>query len=139
MSSEFSETHSASKSGILGSIKTLSATLIAMVQTRLELLSTELEEEREWLISMFVWTLIALFCAALAVVLAALLVVIIFWDSYRLLALSILICIFIAGAGFAWRVVHNMSSGKPRLFSATLAELSKDREELTSQPDGRLS
>lgn len=126
------ETASDGKGGLLESVKTLAGTLLAMGQTRLELLSNELEEERAWLTAMLVWTLIALFCATLAVVLATLLVVVIFWDTYRLLAIGIMTGLFIAGAGFAWGVVRKMSRSKPRLFSASLAELSKDREQLAS-------
>lgn len=124
------EEGTANKRGLLDSIKTLASTLLAMGQTRLELLSNDIEEERAWLTSMLVWTLIALFCGALAAMLVTLLIVVIFWDSYRLLALSIMIAIFVLGTGIAWRVVFNMSRGKPRIFSASLAELSKDREQL---------
>lgn len=129
------EAASTGKGGLLDSIKTLASTLLAIGQTRLELLSNELEEERVWLASMLVWTLVALFCATLAVILATLLVVVIFWDSYRLLALGIMIVLFVAGAGFSWRMVSNMSRSKPRLFSASLAELSKDREQLAPSID----
>lgn len=121
------------KGGLLSSVKNLASTLIAMGQTRLELLSNDLEEERAWLTTMLVWTLIALFSASLAVVLATLLIVVVFWDSYRLLALSIMMSVFVLGAIFAWRVVCNMSKSKPRIFSASLAELSKDREQLTAR------
>jgi uncharacterized membrane protein YqjE len=125
------EENSAAKGGLLDSVKALASTLIAMGQTRLELLSTEIEEEREWLTSMMIWTLVALFCAAIAVVLAAMLIVIIFWDSYRILALSLLICVFILGAGFAWRMVFNITRNKPRLFTSSIEEMSKDREKLS--------
>lgn len=118
--------------GLLDSVKVLAGTLLAIGQTRLELLSNDLEEERAWLTSMLIWTLIALFCAALAVVLTALLIVVIFWDSYRLLALSLLIVFFVLGAVFAWRTLCNMTRSKPRLFSASLGELSKDREQLAT-------
>ena len=118
--------------GLLDSVKVLAGTLLAIGQTRLELLSNDLEEERAWLTSMLIWTLVALFCAALAVVLATLLIVVIFWDSYRLLALSVMIGIFILGAVFAWRTLCNMTRSKPRLFSASLGELSKDREQLAT-------
>lgn len=129
------ENASASKGGLLDSVKTLAGTLLAMGQTRLELLSNDLEEERSWLTSMLVWTLIALFCAILAVVLATLLIVVIFWDTYRLLAISIMIGVFVVGAGFSWRVVNNMSRVKPRLFSSSIAELSKDRKQLAPSTD----
>lgn len=118
--------------GLLDSVKVLAGTLLAIGQTRLELLSNDLEEERAWLTSMLIWTLVALFCAALAVVLATLLIVVIFWDSYRLLALSVMIGIFILGAVFAWRTLCNMTRSKPRLFSASLGELGKDREQLAT-------
>jgi len=118
--------------GLLDSVKVLAGTLLAIGQTRLELLSNDLEEERAWLTSMLIWTLVALFCAALAVVLATLLIVVIFWDSYRLLALSVMIGIFILGAVFAWRTLCNMTRSKPRLFSASLSELGKDREQLAT-------
>lgn len=131
MSTESQDEDTGRKGGLLESIKNLASTLILMGQTRLELLSNDLEEERAWLSSMMVWTLVALFCAALAVVLATLLVVVIFWDTYRLQAISVMVVIFALGAGFAWRVLSNMSRSKPRLFSASLAEFSKDREQLT--------
>lgn len=118
------------RTGLLDSVKNFAATLLAIGQTRLELLSTELEEERERLSSMLVWTLITFFCAVLAVVLATLLIVVIFWDTNRLTALGILLGIFILATGLAWRVVYNMSKIKPRLFSATLNEISRDREQL---------
>lgn len=131
MSTESQDEATGSKGGLLDSVKRLAATLLAMGQTRLELLSNDLEEERAWLTSMMVWTLIALFSAALAVVLATLLIVVIFWDTYRLLAISVMLGIFIMGSGFAWWVVFKMTRDKPRLFSASLDELSKDHERLT--------
>jgi len=124
----------ASHGGLLGSVKTLAATLITIGQTRLELLSNDIEEERAWLATMLVWILAGLFCSALAIVLATLLIVIIFWDSYRLQAISFMIVLFILGAFIAWRAICNISRKKPRLFSASLAELSIDRDHLSSQP-----
>jgi uncharacterized membrane protein YqjE len=124
----------ASHGGLLGSVKNLAATLITIGQTRLELLSNDIEEERAWLTTMLVWILAGLFFSALAVVLATLLIVIIFWDSYRLQAISFMIVLFVLGAFIAWRAVCNISRKKPRLFSASLAELSIDREQLSAHP-----
>jgi len=66
--------------------------------TRLELLSTELEEERVRLSSMLVWALVALFCGGLGVVLATLFGVPALWDTHRLSALGIPAILFILGA-----------------------------------------
>ena len=120
----------AGKGGLLDSVKTLLFTVISMGQTRLELLSTELEEERERMTAMLAWTLITLFCAALAVVLFTMLMVVVFWDSYRLLAIGIMMGVFVIGTIISSRILLNTSQNKPRIFSATVTELSKDCDEL---------
>jgi uncharacterized membrane protein YqjE len=99
----------------------------------LELLSTEIEEQRAWLGSMLVWTLVALFCGGVGVVLATLFVVMALWDTHRLLALGIPAILFLLGGALAWLAVLGKARAKPRLFAASLGELSKDRTELTSR------
>ncbi len=121
-----------SQVGLFESLKSLAVTLVTMGRTRLELLSNDLEEERAWLSAMLTWTLVALFCAAVGIVLATLLLVVAFWDSYRVPVLCILAAAFFLAAWFAWRTARNMARTKPRLFAASLAELSKDREQLAS-------
>ena len=134
MSPEAQDHGSSQRGGLLDSLRTLAATLVAAGQTRLELLSTEIEEERIRLNSMLLWTLAALFCAALCIVLVTLWVVIVFWDDHRLLALGILAFLFLLGAVLAGRIALGKAKSKPRLFAASLSELSKDREQLTPRP-----
>lgn len=112
------------------SLKVLAASLVAILHTRLELLSTEFEEERVWLVSTLAWALAALFCAGLAIVLALVWVVAIFWDTHRLLALGTLTgSFFLATILAAWVVLAKVRA-KHRLFAGSLAELAKDREHL---------
>ncbi len=120
--------------GLFASLKTLAATVLSIGHTRLELLSVELEEERLRLTSMLLWALFALFCAGLGIVLLAMLFVVALWDSNRLLALAIPALLFLLGATLSWRVVRAKAAAKPGLFSASLAELSKDREQLAVRP-----
>jgi uncharacterized membrane protein YqjE len=133
MVSEAQNPGTSRRGGLFDSLKVLAATLLAIAHTRLELLSTELEEERVRLSSMLVWTLAALFCAGLGVVLATLFVVLALWDTHRLLALGIPAILFLLGAALAWLVVRGKARAKPRLFAASLTELSRDRKELTSR------
>jgi uncharacterized membrane protein YqjE len=133
MASNAQDTGSERRGGLLDSVKVLAGTLLAMAHTRLELLSTEIEEERAWLCSMLVWTLVALFCAGVGVVLATLFVVMALWDTHRLLALGIPAILFLLGGALAWLAVLGKARAKPRLFAASLGELSKDRKELTSR------
>lgn len=114
------------------SLKTLSSCLVGIVRTRLELLSTDIAEEREHLVLLLVMTLVALFCLGVGIVLLALLIALAFWESHRLMALGGLTGIFLAaGAGAGWLAMHKAGT-RPRLFDASLAELSKDRQHLTA-------
>lgn len=119
------------RGGLFESLKTLTSTLVDIGRTRLELLSIDIEEERVWLSSMLVWMLVTLFCAGLGIVLAILFIVVLWWDTHRLLALGIPALLLLAGAGLGVRVVLDKAHAKPRLFSASLRELAKDREHLT--------
>lgn len=122
----------AAAEGLFASLKTLSATLVGIVQTRLELLSTDIAEERARLGAILLLALVALFCLGVGVVLLALLVVIIFWDTHRLAALGGLTVVFLAaGAWVGWAALQRLRT-KPRLFEASIAELSKDRDQLSS-------
>ena len=133
MASETQNPGSGRRGGLFGSVQALTATLLVMAQTRLDLLSTELQEEWMWLSSMLVWTLVAMFCAGVGVVLATLFVVFALWDTHRLLALGVPAILFLFAAALAWLVVIGKARAKPRLFAASLAELSKDRKQLTSR------
>ena len=64
--------------GLLESLTTLAATLVAIAHTRLDLLSSDLEEEREHLLSLLVLAFAALFCLGVGVLLATLLLVVAF-------------------------------------------------------------
>lgn len=118
--------------GLLASLKTLSTSLLSIVQTRLELLSTDVAEERERLVILLVAVLGALFCLGVGLVLLAMLIVVAFWDTHRLAALATLTAVFLsAGAGAGWLAVYKLRS-QPRPFAASLSELSKDRAHLTA-------
>jgi uncharacterized membrane protein YqjE len=120
-------------SGLLGSIERLVATFIEVVQTRIELASSELEEERERLQEIVMLGLFAAFLIGLGIVLLTVVIVLIFWDTHRMAVLGGFAAFYLVlGAIVALRVWY-VSRTKSRLFSATLAELEKDREHLSSR------
>jgi uncharacterized membrane protein YqjE len=95
-------------------------------------LSTDVAEERENLISLLVMGLVALFCLGVGRVLLEILIVVGFWEAHRMMALGGPTGVFLAaGAGLVWLAVHKART-RPRLFAASLAELSKDRQHLSS-------
>lgn len=120
--------------GLLESLSTLAATLVAIAHTRLDLLSADVEEDRAHVLSLLVLALAALFFIGVGVVLAAILLVVAFWDTHRLLALGSLAGVFLAaGVGAGAYALHKART-KPRLFAASLSELLKDRQQLVSRP-----
>lgn len=126
------EESQAAAGGLFESLKTLSVSLVGIVHTRLELLSTDIAEEREHLLTLLLLVQLALFFLGVGILLLALLIVVAFWESHRLLALGGLTGLFLlASVGSAWLAVHKTRT-RPRLFEASLAELSKDRQHLTS-------
>lgn len=121
-----------SRGGLFESLKTLSGSLIAIVHTRLELLSNDIAEERAHLTTLLVLGLVALFCLGVGVVLLTILIAVAFWESHRLAALGGLTGFFlVVGAGLVWLAMHKART-RPRLFEASLAELSRDRQRLSS-------
>lgn len=120
--------------GLYDSLKGLAATGVAMLQTRLELLSTELAEEKERLLTQLVLGLAALFFIGLGIVFVALFLTVILWEHHRLLVLGMFTALFL-GLGIASLLaVRSFSRNQSRLFSASLAELSKDKDRLDPRP-----
>ncbi|HUX30199.1 MAG TPA: phage holin family protein [Thiobacillus sp.] len=119
--------------GLLESLSTLAATLVAIAHTRLDLLSADVEEDRAHVLSLLVLALATLFFIGVGVVLGTILFVVAFWDSHRLLALGSLAGFFLAAGVGAWAYALHKARTKPRLFAASLSELLKDRQQLVSR------
>lgn len=127
------ETSQLGSRGLLASLASLAATLVAMAHTRLEMLATDLEEERLHFLTLLVMALLALFCLGVGMLLAALLLVVAFWDTHRLLMLGALAGFFlVVGMVACGFTIHKIKT-KPKLFVASLLELLKDREQLASR------
>lgn len=116
--------------GLLGSARRVLAAVLDIAHTRLQLASTELEEERLRLTELMLWAALALFFLFVGVVLTALLVVVLLWDDHRELALALLSAGFLGSAALAGFIGMRKARSRPPLFAATLAELKRDREAL---------
>jgi uncharacterized membrane protein YqjE len=115
---------------LLESLRGLVKTFIALVQTRIEIFASEVDEERTRLERIVVLAASAMFCMGLAIVLIVLLVAVVFWDSNRLLAIGVLAALFmLAGLGLLLALRAAVRQ-RPKFLAATLAELRKDEKEL---------
>jgi uncharacterized membrane protein YqjE len=104
----------------------IAATLVAMAGTRLELAAVEFQQDARRLLGHLAWTLLAVFLAAGALLLAALFVIALFWDTYRLQAVGGMAVLFGALAGLIVLKVRASMNAEAPLLSATLAELRND-------------
>jgi uncharacterized membrane protein YqjE len=119
--------------GLLDSLRNLARTFLAVVQTRIEIFASEIDEERTRLARIAVLAAAAGLCIALAVILLVFFLVVLFWDTDRLLAIGVLAGVFAVGGIAACLGLRAAVSQRPKFLSATLAELRKDRTKLEGQ------
>jgi len=112
--------------GLLDSLRNLARTFLAIVHTRIEIFASELDEERTRLAQIALLAAFAAFCLGLAVILLVFFLVVLFWESDRLLAIGVLAGVFAAGGIAACLGLRAAISKRPKFLSATLAELRKD-------------
>jgi len=116
----------AARGGLLHSIKHLASTVLGAAHTRLEILATEIEEERVRLEQLLLIALAAAFCLAVGVVLVIALAVLYFWDTHRLLTVGLLAAAFLAmAAALGWMLRARVKT-RPKPFAITRDELAKD-------------
>jgi uncharacterized membrane protein YqjE len=128
---------SSSRGGLLASLRGLAATGLALLQTRLELLTVEIQEEKARTLGLIMYSIAAALLLGAGAIFLAVLVTVLLWESNRLLALGVFAALFL-GAGFVCLLAARRLARTPSsLFVASLAELVKDRA--VAEADDRLS
>ncbi|VVD82225.1 phage holin family protein [Pandoraea anhela] len=115
------------------SLRRLAGALLEIVQSRIELIGIELTEEKERLMGVAFLGLAAMLFGVLALVALTALVIVIFWDTYRLQAMTGIFIVYLLLAGWCATRARNILRDAPMPFEATLAEFEKDRDAL--RPD----
>lgn len=109
----------------------MAAGWVAAAKTRVELVSVELEEQRAWLEHLVLLGVGLIFCASFGLILLTFFVVVLFWDTdHRRLVLGGLSALYLGGACWLGFKLRQKMRARPKLFSATAAELRKDHEAL---------
>ena len=115
---------------MLAALRRLGSTAVELLYTRLELLATELEEERNRVLRLLLLTAAAGFFLVLGIILLTLFIIIVAWDAHRVLAAGLLTAGYFAIGGIFAISARNALKTHGKLFAATLAELKKDRDGL---------
>lgn len=122
-----------SQENLLSSLKNLVSTGASIAQTRLELISTDVQIARSRFLSLLILLISTLFFLFFGLVMLALLIVIYSWETDRILALGLLSGGFLVVGTILALVVLRSLKTMPRLFEATISELAKDRQELAKR------
>ena len=120
----------ADQGGLLESLSGAARSIVEAVQLRLSLFGNELEEQGARFARVAILWAVGGFCAGVAVILASMFLVVLFWDSHRLTVLGLLTGAFALAAVGAIVGAKTLLSDRPRPFADTLAELERDRQML---------
>lgn len=110
---------------MLNSLKNLSVTLLAILQTRLALLGNELQVQKILLVQLLGLLLALVFCAGLAVLLGLGLVVSVWWE-HRVLVLGMSVLVFSTAALACYLRLQRLLNPVDAVFGASLAALAED-------------
>src|SRR5262245_25276593 len=133
MDAQETSTSSAPASGLFRSLSKLLATLFSIAQTRLELLTTEVQEEIQRATALLVWGSVALLSAGIGIFFIGITIILAFWDTHRLAAALAVTGVVVAICVLSLVILSRKVRGRVRLLHATRAELEKDREQLSSR------
>lgn len=113
--------------GLLDSLRRLGDGLLGSVEDRVELLATELQEEKFRLVQTFIWISAAVFTGMLALTFASVTLVYLFWESARLAVLLGLTTAYTAGLVALVLRLRRFVARQPKPLASTLTELREDR------------
>jgi len=112
--------------GLFDSLRSALSHVIELAHTRLELLSVEMESRLHNSRHVMLWSVVALFSASLAMLMLALTMLIVFWDSHRLLAAGAITAFFaLLAVGEALMVRYRLRD-RPKLMASKINELKRD-------------
>jgi len=116
--------------GLEGALRRSARALLGAIATRLEILSTELADERINLTRLVLVALTVLFCLQTGLMLAIVFIVLAVSPDHRLIAIGLTALALLLGSlgGVLW--MRWWLKHRPPMFAATVAELRKDRERM---------
>lgn len=117
-----------------GPVRRLGASLLALGRIRLELLSIEVQEEKERIAALLFWAVLIALLAGFGLVFIALAVTVALWDTHRLAALVGAAVVFVALAAVGALRVRRLAGSGSTLFKTSIAELRQDAAALRQEP-----
>jgi uncharacterized membrane protein YqjE len=123
--------------GLFSSARNLLGTSVTLLHNRLELLGVELAEEKLRLVSLLAYGGAAFLCIAAGLIFLAIFLTVLMWENNRLLALGVFSALCLGAGVASLMLAMSLARSGSKLFSASLAELRKDRETLATSDASR--
>lgn len=123
-------TGSTGRGGLFSSLRGLATTGLALLQTRLELLAVELQEEKERVLSLALYGVAGAILMSAGVVFLAIFLTVAFWETNRLAVLGVVTVLLLGGGGVCLWLARRQARSGSRLFVGSLAEIAADRQAL---------
>jgi uncharacterized membrane protein YqjE len=121
-----------SEDGLLAPVTRLLKTLVNLLENRLELFLVEVQEERVRLVEALLLAVAGGVAALMTLILITLTVVVIFWDSHRVLVLVLFSLAYATATAVAFRKLRARLN-RWQAFTASLHQIKKDRAWLEKQ------
>jgi len=115
--------------GLLASLRAFVHSLIATAQTRLQILASDLEEQRAYFSRILIFLVVGAISFFFAAQILIIFVIVAFWD-HRLIAIGALFALFLLVGFGCFTSIRSRLAGRPKMLAATLAEFDKDRTAL---------
>jgi uncharacterized membrane protein YqjE len=107
-------------------LRSLAATLIALACARVELIAVELQEETARARRTVTLVVSAALFLGMGLLLAAFLVVLLLWDTHRLLAAGGVTLLYLGIGAWALAKLRELDRNRPAPFAATMGEFAND-------------
>jgi uncharacterized membrane protein YqjE len=116
--------------GLVDSLSRLGRSGLALLRTRLQILGTEIEEERIRFVRLALAVAAIAFCLQMAVLLFVVFMAVFLWETHRLATLAVFAAIFLIAGVAGALVLRQRLARRPKMFASSLGELAKDEERL---------
>jgi uncharacterized membrane protein YqjE len=124
------DTGSSASPGLFATLRSFWSVLLAILYTRLDLVTAELEDEAIRALKLVAAGLVSLLSLFAAFFWATFLLLAFFWDTHRLRALGVIFLIYLIIGVVLFLVARKMIQNRPKFLSQTIAELRRDVEGL---------
>jgi uncharacterized membrane protein YqjE len=122
-----------SSPGLFSNLRSFWGVLVAILYTRLDLATAELEESGTHALRLIVLSLAAVLAVVMSVFFLFFFLIVIFWDN-REIVVGIILAVSVLFSAILCLIVRRMVVERPKFLGQTLAELRRDVEGLRPVP-----